>query len=148
MAPISEWLEAHLPAIQLLGYGSLIVLVITLAAVPVVVMHLPTNYFAARRRKPARRSARHQLLCTGCVVVKNLAGVAVVIIGLALLMLPGQGIITILVGLALMNFPGKFAIERWIVRQPKVSKTLNWIRAKTGKPPFEIPMHPAPKETA
>ncbi len=148
MAQIGEWLEAHQQAIQLLGSCSLIVLVITLVAVPVVVMCLPENYFAAKRRKPARKSAQHNLLYTGFIIVKNLLGAVVIIAGLALLILPGQGVITILIGFALTNFPGKYAIERWIVRQPRVSNTLNWIRAKVGKPPFVMPMQMESDETA
>ena len=139
MAQIREWLEAHQQALQLMGSCSLIMLVITLVAVPVVVMNLPEDYFATKRRKPARKSSGFNLFYAGFVIVKNLLGVVVIIAGLALLILPGQGIITILIGFALTNFPGKFAIERRIVRQPGVSKTLNWIRAKVGKPPFIIP---------
>ena len=144
MTQIREWLETHQQILQLLASCSLAMLVITLVAVPVVVMCLPENYFAAKRRKPARKSAQHHLLYTGLTVVKNLLGAVVIIAGLALLFLPGQGIITILIGLALTNFPGKFAIERWIVRRPGVSKTLNWIRAKVGKPPFVIPTQISP----
>ena len=115
-------------------------LVVTLVAVPVVIMCLPEDYFSTKRRKPARKSVQHHLLYTGLVIVKNLLGIVVIVAGLALLFLPGQGIITILIGFALTNFPGKFTIERWIVRRPGVSKTLNWIRAKVGKSPFIIPM--------
>jgi hypothetical protein len=138
MAQIREWLEAHLPALQLLGFCSLIMLLITLVAVPVVVALLPENYFAAKRRKPARRSGRSFLFRIGFIVTKNLLGIIIIIVGLALLFLPGQGVITILIGLALTNFPGKFAIERRIARQPQVRQTLNWIRVKACKPPFKV----------
>jgi len=139
MAQISEWLEAHRHVIELLSSCSLLLLAVTLVAVPVVVMHLPTDYFAVKRREPARRLIQHNLLYTIFIALKNLLGIIIIITGIALLVLPGQGIITILIGFALTNFPGKFAIERWIVQQSKVSKTLNWIRAKVGKPPFVIP---------
>ena len=138
MVQIQEWIEAHQSMLELLGFCSLIMLVITLVAVPVVVILLPKNYFAAKHRTPARQSDRSFLFRMGFIIAKNLLGIVIIIAGLALLLLPGQGIITILVGLALMNFPGKFAIERWIVCLPKVCRTLNWIRAQAGKPPFEV----------
>ena len=148
MAQITEWLETHLHLIELLSSCSLLLLVITLVAVPIVVMRLPENYFLTKRRNPVRRSIQHNLLYTGFIVLKNFLGIIVIITGLALLILPGQGIITILIGFALMNFPGKFAIERWIARQPKISKTLNWIRTKVGKPPLVIPKPPKSNKTA
>lgn len=138
MAQLQEWLEAYLPILELLGFGSLIMLVMTLVAVPVVVIGLPENYFAARRRKVARRSGQSFLFRLGFILIKNLLGAVIIIAGLVLLFLPGQGIITILIGLALTNFPGKFAIERRIACSPAVRRTLNWIRAKAGKPPFEM----------
>lgn len=148
MAQINEWFETHLHILQLLGSCSLILLIITLVAVPVVVILLPTNYFAMKRREPVHRSTQYNLLYSGFVIVKNLLGVIVITTGLVLLIIPGQGIITILIGFALTNFPGKFAIERWIARQPKVSKTLNWIRNKVGKPPFEIPTQTESNKTS
>lgn len=139
MAQIREWLHVHQHLLQLLASCSLIMLAITLVAIPVVVMNLPEDYFAASQRRSTHRPLRFNPLYAGLVIVKNLLGVVVILAGLALLMLPGQGVITILIGLALTNFPGKFAIERWIVRQPGVSTTLNWIRTKGGKPPFAAP---------
>ena len=75
-------------------------------------------------------------------VLKNLLGILLILAGLVMLVLPGQGAITILIGLALTNFPGKYAIEHRIVCQPAVAKTLNRIRELGGAPPFEMPCEP------
>jgi hypothetical protein len=63
-------------------------------------------------------------------------GAILVAAGLAMLMLPGQGILTILIGLGVMNFPGKYRLERWIISRPTVLKAVNWIRSKSHHPPL------------
>ena len=141
MDRIGEWLEEYEHIIQLLGTYSLIMLVITLVVLPVVVMILPKDYFAHEHREMSHGPRPFNLLYTLLVIVKNLLGIVVILAGVAMLVLPGQGVLTILIGFTLTDFPGKFAIERWIVRQPGVTKGLNWIRAKVGKPPFIMPGH-------
>ncbi|MDG2091404.1 MAG: hypothetical protein P8J61_09990 [Gammaproteobacteria bacterium] len=59
-----------------------------------------------------------------------------VIIGLFLLVLPGQGILTLLAGFILLDFPGKFLFLRWLARKEKVLNSLNWVRKKGNKEPF------------
>jgi len=71
-------------------------------------------------------------------VAKNAAGVVFVLAGLAMLVLPGQGILTILIGLTLVNFPGKRSLEKRIVRQEKVCFAINWMRSRAGRPPLKI----------
>ncbi|MBW1715176.1 MAG: hypothetical protein JRJ77_05010, partial [Deltaproteobacteria bacterium] len=69
--------------------------------------------------------------------LKNFLGILFVLLGLAMLVLPGQGVITILIGIMMLNFPGKFALERRIVRQPSVLRVINWMRAKANKPALQ-----------
>ena len=140
MTQIRKWLEVHQQLIQLMASCSLAMLVATLVAVSVVIMQLPADYFADRHRHPTHSPRRSSPLYACFVVVKNILGVIVILAGVALLMLPGQGLVTILIGLALTNFPGKFAVERWMVRRRGVGRVLNWIRAKVGRPPFVISM--------
>ena len=71
--------------------------------------------------------------------IKNLLGAALVLIGIAMLVLPGQGALTILAGVFLLEFPGKRRLELRIVRQRPVHLTINWIRARVGRPPLVLP---------
>ena len=142
MDGISEWLSANQELVRLLGTSSLAMLVITILVLPLVVMRLPENYFTPDHREPTRKSEHRGPLYALAVIVKNIFGLVLILVGMAMLVLPGQGALTILVGIALTNFPGKFAIERWFVRQPGVSRTLNWIRSKVGKPPLAMPTQP------
>ena len=59
--------------------------------------------------------------------------------GLAMLVLPGQGIWSILIGLSLINFPGKYQVERALVSRPTVHRSLNWVRRRAGCPHLRVP---------
>jgi hypothetical protein len=72
-------------------------------------------------------------------ILKNAFGAVLVLAGIAMLVLPGQGLLAILVGVMLANFPGKYALERRIISRPTVSKAVNRIRKMAGRPPLDIP---------
>jgi hypothetical protein len=69
-------------------------------------------------------------------IAKIIFGVCLLLIGLVMLVLPGQGLITILIGLSLLPFPGKDKLEQNILSRKSVRTTLNWIRIKAKKAPF------------
>lgn len=68
--------------------------------------------------------------------VKIVLGMMLLLAGIAMLVLPGQGIITILVGLSLIPFPGKRRLELFLLSRKTVRSSLNWIRIKANKDPF------------
>jgi hypothetical protein len=114
----------------------------TLIVVPWLVVRIPADYFVRRQAAHEHRKDWHPWLRIGLLVVKNLCGVALVLAGIAMLLLPGQGILTILIGLTLLDFPGKFALEQKLARQPAVFGAMNWIRAKAGRPSLAAPPPP------
>ena len=67
------------------------------------------------------------------IVAKNILGLAMLISGLLLLILPGQGVLTMIIGLLLIDYPGKFKLEQKIISIPSVFRGLNWFRAKSKK---------------
>tara|TARA_R110000744_G_scaffold7183_8_gene24624 strand:+ start:3978 stop:4466 length:489 start_codon:yes stop_codon:yes gene_type:complete len=69
-------------------------------------------------------------------IAKIVIGLFLFICGLAMLVLPGQGLITILIGLSLIPFPGKHKLEKNILARKSVRSSLNWIRIKAKKEPF------------
>ena len=127
-----------------LGIFSVVTFVGTLIIIPVLVIRIPANYFMyeAHWQLPQQRP-RITLRLLG-LLGKNLLGVIFIAAGVVMLVLPGQGIITILIGIMLMNFPGKRTLERRLVQQPAVLRTLNWIRAKADQPPLIVPTVQAP----
>ncbi len=133
-----EWIVAHKALLAWLGTASVVMFFGTLAAVPWVVAWLPKDYFRRRRRRELLQASRHPALRVAWWVVKNVLAVLLILLGIAMLVLPGQGILTILLGLVLLDFPGKRRMELALVRRPKVLATLNWIRRKMGRPPLQV----------
>ena len=69
-------------------------------------------------------------------ITKIIAGVCLLVSGIIMLVLPGQGLITMLIGLSLLPFPGKNRMEQNLLSQKSVRSSLNWIRIKANKEPF------------
>jgi uncharacterized membrane protein len=120
-----------------LGLLSIITFIGTLILIPILVARIPADYFSREQHHPD--PGRHPLLRVLSLGVKNLIGVVFILSGIAMLVLPGQGIITILIGVILMDFPGKRALEQRLVRQPQVFNAINWMRSKTNRPPLNLP---------
>lgn len=139
MTQILGWLRDHQVLFQSLGLLSLVLFVASLVIFPLVVAYLPVDYFVRDTRDPAHQQRRHPVAWALLAVLKNVIGFVLILAGIAMLVLPGQGILTILMGVALANFPGKFVLERKLVRQPSVGRALNRIREVAGKPRLEIP---------
>jgi hypothetical protein len=118
---------------------SLAAFVATLVGVPWVVARLPSDYFSRRRRSVWRLGAQQPLVKLIVGVAKNAFGALLVLLGIVMLVTPGQGVLTILIGLLLINFPGKYHLERWLVLRPGVFRALNWLRRRRGQAPFEHP---------
>lgn len=112
---------------------SLLTMVGSVAGAWIVVVRLPEDYFldTQNKRLPSR-SRPHALL----VGIKNIGGLLVLLSGVAMLFLPGQGLLTILVGLLLMDFPGKYRLERVLASRQTVRAAMNWMRARRGAPPL------------
>ena len=132
-----DWIRENEQLRWGLGVFSIACFVLSLIAIPALIVRLPADYFAHARRT-RREPAQHPALRMTLLVTKNVMGAVLVFAGVAMLILPGQGILTILIGLFLMSFPGKRRLERGIVRQPAVHAAMNWIRKKAGVPPLEL----------
>jgi Putative transmembrane protein (PGPGW) len=135
---ISEWLQAHEHILWGLGAVSMVTFVGTLVIIPLLVVRIPTDYFLRDRHRVHAEQTRFSALRLLGRVCKNILGFIFILMGLAMLVLPGQGVITILLGIMLMNFPGKHALERRIVQQPSVLRAINWIRARANRPPLLV----------
>lgn len=121
-----------------LGVLSLVLFVVGLLAAPVIVARLPRDYFCdARVSRPA--PARGAVLLLFVRVAKNVLGLCLLLAGIAMLVLPGQGLLTILAALLILDFPGKRALLQRLYRVPRVERALNWMRKKMKKEPFETP---------
>lgn len=137
-----SWIQVNQALAATLVAGSVLMLVLTAILLPVAIRLLPSDYFLARQRErqPPGRFPAH--LYAAYLIAKNLLGVVFLIAGLAMLVLPGQGLLTILVALILLDFPGKYRLERRVVRYPWVIRSINWLRRRWGVPPLRVPPDP------
>ncbi len=118
-----------------LGVSSIVFFVGSLIAIPIVLVRLPADYFHDHHPRVWLRN-RHPALRMMAMVLKNFVGVVFLLAGIAMLVLPGQGLLTMLIGLSLLDFPGKRKLQRKLIGQPAVLGTINKIRQKFGRPPL------------
>jgi hypothetical protein len=124
-----SWLDA------LLVFGLAFVLTIALAVF--ILVSLPSTYFHLSHNRTFMQE-HHPVVRWIGIALKNVAGLMLVLWGLAMLIpgVPGQGVLTVFVGLLLLDFPGKRAAERRLLRQPAVLRAVNKLRAKFSRPPL------------
>lgn len=131
--PIDQTVMTWLFAISILTFlGSLIL-------IPWLIIRLPHNYFRESRRHRSKLHEYHPLAYFLIVISKNLFGIVLILAGVVMLLLPGQGILAILVGVGLTDFPGKYRLERWFARKPAIFRAMNWVRQRRGVIPLEAP---------
>ncbi len=134
-----NWVDLWQPLLIWGTAFSVVALVITAVAVPWVITSLPVDYFLRENRVVWRQSSGAPGMALFWIIAKNMLGSLLVVLGIVMLVTPGQGMLTLLVGLLLMNFPGKYKVERWLVSQPGVMRALNWLRRRRHKSPFRSP---------
>jgi len=111
---------------------SIVMFVGSLVALPWIVRRLPPDHFV---RPPKAHSLATKIL-------RNVSGAVLVALGIAMLVLPGQGIIAILFGISVMDLDVKHRLIRKLLCQKKIQHAVQKIRSKAGKPPLVIPSHP------
>lgn len=121
-----------------LGVGVfLFSLAISFAAIAIVMVKIPANYFSSHYVQDFLPGSPW-IVRWGAVVAKNLFGVFLVALGIILSLpgVPGQGILTILLGIIMLDIPGKRPLEARIIQRPSVLSAINNLRAKFNKPPL------------
>ncbi len=119
-----------------LGVSSFFIFIISIIGISWFVAQIPEDYFLSVKRKPTKWIEQKPVLRLLVLFGKNIIGLSLIVGGLLMIVLPGQGLLTIVTGLLLINYPGKFKLEQKIVGIPSVFKALNWIRIKANKPPL------------
>ena len=122
------WLKAHGILVGIISGASLVGSIFLCA---LVIVYLPFDYFLAKKRVSR---IRRPVLWYVLIVLKNLLAVILIIVGIIMLLLPGQGILTVLIGLIISDIPGKRKLERRIIQSPAVLSALNYIRSRFKRP--------------
>jgi len=122
----------------ILGIISVLFFIITLTVIPWLILQIPEDYFTEDKRHPLLNEMHHPLIKIILLILKNLTGAFFLLLGVALLVLPGQGLLTILLGMVLIDFPGKYKLQRWFVQHQSILHSINLLRKKGNRPPIQI----------
>lgn len=131
-----DWWKSHESLLYGLGAASIGLLVATALLVPRLVAALPSDEFRVQRRPRQRWRNHGATVGTVLRIIRNLVGALCVLIGIAMLVLPGQGLLTIFVGVLFLEFPGKRRVVLAAVSKSPVQRALNWMRRRRGVPEF------------
>ncbi len=131
-----EWIQADKERLLWLAGFSVVTFVGTLLAVPWLVVRIPSDYFINTKRHRLPWAELHPVLRIVLLVIKNVIGLLFIMLGISMLVLPGQGALTILLGVMLLNFPGKFRLEKWIATRKPIRHSIAWLRERAGRPPL------------
>jgi len=129
-----------------LGAASALMIVCSLWLIPIIIIRIPTDYFL-HSPQWHRTHSRHPVIAWGLFFARNLVGLTLIVMGIAMLVLPGQGVITILLGLMLTTIPGKHRVARELFRLPRVLPAVQWLRERRGVAPLEFPPKSEPPAT-
>ena len=118
------------------GSISLFVFLFSLLSIKWLVSLIPEDYFI--NKKDSKIKTNNILIWYIVLIFKNLIGYSLILGGVMMLVLPGQGLFTIIIGLMMSNYPGKYSIEKKFIAIPTILKSINWLRRKSNKPPIRI----------
>jgi hypothetical protein len=136
---LASFYEAHAELFGWLGGASVLMFVLSLVSLPWLVARIPEDYFLSPEPYVHYHEFRHPVIRLLILMIKNIVGLVLLLAGIGMLVLPGQGILTILMGLVLLDFPGKRRFERWLIKKHTVLRALNWLRRRAGHAPLLDP---------
>ena len=131
-----EFLSDYKIYLVWLGTLSFIIFIFSLLTIKWLVALIPSNYFMKKNNSEFR--SNYPIFWLASIIIKNLVGYTLIIGGILMLVLPGQGLFTIFIGLMLSNYPGKFYIERKFIAIPSILSAINWLRKKSNTPSIKI----------
>ena len=128
-------LSKYIPVLKWLGIISFFTFRVSILLIPWLISLLPPDYFI-RGKRPPPLTPLPPVIFLLLMLLRNIFGIALLLAGIAMLFLPGQGILTMLLGISLLDFPGKHRLIEKLIQQSSVQRGMNWIRVKTKRPPF------------
>ena len=137
---IISWSSMNSDLLFLLGSLSIFILIISVFMMVLIISFLPEDYFKSENRNliSSVQNSRYPLIKLLVLITKNFFGILLLLSGILMLVLPGQGILTIITGLVFMDYPGKYKFERKLLRQKGVINSINWIRSRLSKPSLKV----------
>lgn len=127
---ISRFIAGHSALLKGLAFGSLGFFLLTPILAPALIVLMPAD---ALIRKPGH--IRDNPLPLKAVrflwhLLKDLLGLSLILLGILLLFMPGQGLLTIFAGLLLTDLPGKRRLLARIMGAGKIRPVVNRLRLR------------------
>ncbi|WP_241972527.1 hypothetical protein [Aliidiomarina haloalkalitolerans] len=122
------------PYLPLLASTSIVMALASMIIIPWLIVKMPADYFCHHHRERHWNATRVLFY-----VVRNAFALVLFIAGFIMLILPGQGLLTILIAIIVSDVPGKYLVERWLLAQKSVYRSMNWIRRHYNKEPLKKP---------
>lgn len=144
MSSLAEFTTIFSPYLKPLGWISLGMFIFSLLLVPVLVCKIPADYFVKTNYRPRATNKIEGIRYSLIYTVRNLAGIVLLLAGILMLLLPGQGLITIFLSLFVADFPGKRKVEERLVSIQTIHASINWIREKRGVELLSLPQAKTP----
>lgn len=116
-------------AAAVLATASVVLGILGTFALPLAIVRLPTDALVAPR--PVHHGPAW--------ILRQVVGAVVIGAGVAMLVLPGQGILTILLGLAITDLPLRRRLVAVLVARPTVRRAVDAMRTRAGAEPMAWP---------
>lgn len=133
-----DWIEHHRTLLWYSGTASVVLFIASILIIPPLIVRIPPDYFAHADRPPSQWAKQMRVVRICILIGKNLLGGLLMIAGLAMLLLPGQGLLTLFVGFLLLDFPGKYRLEKWLIRRRYILGPINWLRTRRHRAPLHV----------
>lgn len=138
----ADWMANNEHVLWWIAASSLLIFVGSLILIPWLIVRIPADYFVEGGEQRSSLSSvmgPHPFAIALLKVLRNIVGIVFIIVGVFLLVLPGQGLLTIFLGVVISDFPGKRRAVNWLVAQRSVHRPINWLRQRAGKKPLTPP---------
>ena len=133
---IIDLVDEYKSVIFWLSLLSFLIFIFSLVSIKWLVALIPSDYFVSK--KDTKFKSEYPFIWLISMIIKNIIGYVLIIGGVLMLLLPGQGLFTIFIGLMMSNYPGKYYIEKKFIAIPSILKTINWLRKQSNKEPIII----------
>ena len=134
-----EFLNQNLSSIlSWLAISSLFIFFFSILAINFVIKIIPVDYFNSTKRELSPFKTSNSIMWLIFFIIKNIMGYLLILGGILMLVLPGQGLLTILLGLIFSDYPGKYKLEKKLITIKPIYRYINWVRKKSDIEPIKL----------
>lgn len=139
-----EWLEGMWAAVKAFVLAPATLITLTSVSLVCCVVSIFVATWAVRRL-PADYllhdpdGAEAPSCSRASLLLRNTFGGLLLVLGVLMLILPGQGLLTIVAALAVMSFRSKRRLEQRLLARPHVLALINRLRRRSGRPALLAP---------